>query len=409
MLILKLAVRNLRRHLRRTLLSLAGIALGTALTVFSLGLGDGAHAQMIENGVVLGQGHMAFMREGYHQAPSPGLALSGAGALAERLRADPDIRDAFPRVKGEGMLATAHGAEGVMFNGIDPGLPGEARLLRKAVRQGAFLEGGDASEVVLGEKLARRLKLKVGGKAVLTCQDAGGEITSVLVRVKGIFKSGSDAIDGAYVLLPLGTAQRMMALPGRVHAVAVYLKDPRRQEAVLARWKGEAPEGSVLLPWQTLQPDLRDYVILDDVLAYPIYGIILLLVSAGVLNTILMSVLERKRELGILLGLGMRPGSLLLMVMLETAFLGALGLLGGLAVGLGVHSWFAVYGLDLSSFFSGGFELAGTVVDPILYSQLRPGRLWAVAVVVMGLTLTMGAYPAWRASRVDPVEAIEKP
>ncbi len=408
-MILALALRNLFRHLRRSLLTIAGIALGSALTLFSVGIGDGGHAQMIENGVVLGQGHAAVQREGYQLSREMALTVPSPEALAGELRRDPLVRDVFVRLRGEGMLATARGAEGVVFTAIDPSLPGEARLLRTGVKEGSFLESAEAPEVVLGEKLARRLAVKPGNKAVLTVQDAGGEITGVLLKVKGVFRSGSPGIDGSYVLLPLGMAQRALRVGDAAHSLAVYLVNPRSQGEFLARWNTRLPAGTELLPWQEMQPDLRDYVVLDDLLAYPIYLIILFLVTVGVLNTVLMSVMERQHEIGVLLALGMRRGGILLMVLAETAAIGALGLALGIGLGLAVNAYFHVHGIDLRS-FSGNmeWELAGTVVDPVLYSNMRPERITQLVAVVFSLTLLMGLYPAWKAARLDPVQAIQK-
>ena len=371
---------------------------------------DGGHRQMIENGIRIGQGHLTVQREGYLESPSISLFLPDPSPVMDTLRSSAFVREAYPRIRGEGILATAAGAEGVQFQGIDPGIPGEAAIFLKSMEEGAFLDSRDGPFIVLGRKLAERLKLKVGSKAVLTTQDTGGEIISTLLRVKGIFRSGSTSIDGGISLIPLGTLQDALKMGKGVTSIAVYLKNPFEESRALKDLGGDIPAASgKLYPWEALQPDLRDYVIIDDAFGYMLYAIILLIVAIGVLNTVLMSVMERRREIGILTALGMGNGSVMLMVLVETVLITFLGIFLGLLIGLGVSWYFAVYGLDLSSFFKEEWTLAGTILDPVLYSHLRPIRAMGVCAAVFLITVTMGIYPAWKASRTRPVEAMEKP
>jgi ABC-type lipoprotein release transport system permease subunit len=409
-LILRLAFRNLYRHLRRTIITLVAIALGTALALFSIGLGDGGHRQMIENGVRIGQGHLTVQREGFLESPSTSLHVRDPAPLIEILSSSAYVGELYSRIRGEGMLATAAGAEGVQFQGLDPGEPEEADIFRRSMAEGQFLSGLDDSKVVLGSKLADRLKVKLGRKVVLTAQDAQGEITSTLLRVQGIFKTGSSAIDGNICLIPLGTLQEVLAMGKGVTSIAVYLKNPFHQERAFKSLREALPEGPArIYEWETLQPDLRDYVVIDDAFGYMIYAIILLIVAIGVLNTVLMSVMERRREIGILTAIGMDRGSVMGMVLAETVFITLMGICLGLAIGLGVTWYFATYGLDLSSWSPEEWSLAGTVIDPVLRSHLRPHRAFGLCAAVFLLTVTMGIYPAWKASRTEPVEAMEKP
>ncbi len=193
-------------------------------------------------------------------------------------------------------------------------------------------------------------------------------------------------------------------------SIAVYLEKPRHQETILAGLKGVLPlDGTDVYPWQLLQPELRDYVVIDDAFGYLAYAIILIIVSIGVLNTVLMSVMERKREIGILMAVGMRPRSVLRMVLAETVFITIAGIILGLLIGLGVNWYFSVHGLDLRALYDSEFTVSGTVIDPILYSDLRPHRILQICAVVFMLTVSMGLYPAVKASRTEPVEAMEKP
>lgn len=409
-MILKFALKNLRRHLRRTIITLVAIALGTALALFSIGMGDGGHRQMIENGVRIGQGHLTVQREGYLESPSISLFVPEPAPIVKSLSSSDFIEAVYPRVRGEGILATASGSEGVLFQGIDPVETGEAAIFRRSMEEGEFLSGSDDPLIVVGRKLADRLKLRLGSKAVLTTQDAAGEITSTLLRVKGIFRTGSGTIDGNICLIPIGTLQKALSMGSGITSIALYLKNPFQQEKAYKALKGTIPEDQGrLYEWQTLQPDLRDYVVIDDAFGYMIYAIILLIVAIGVLNTVLMSVMERKREIGILTALGMDNRSVMGMVFVETVLITLLGIALGLVLGIGINWYFSTHGLDLSSYSPEEWSLAGTVIDPVLRSHLRFIRALGLCAAVFLLTVTMGIYPAWKASRTSPVEAMEKP
>lgn len=425
-MVVKLAFRNLRRNFRRTLITIVAIGLGTALSLFSIGLGDGAHFQMIENGVAIGQGHLTFQREGFLESPSNTLFIQDPAPFVSASESSGYTRETFQRIRGEGILATAAGAEGVAYLGIDPTKPGESGIFRRSMSEGEFLTENSGAKVVVGAKLADRLKLKIGRKTVLTTQDATGEITSTLLRVQGIFRTGSGAIDGNIILVPLSNLQETLSMGEGVSSIAIYLENPFKQDEAYRHINGQinkqvsgqiskqAAEGTTggstaLYAWQALQPDLRDYVVIDDAFGYMIYGIILLIVAIGVLNTVLMSVMERRREIGILTAVGMEGGQVMRMILTETVFITILGILLGLVMGGSVNWYFATYGLDLSSMSPEEWSLAGTVIDPVLRSHLRPQRAMTLCGLVFLLTVTMGIYPAWKASRTMPVEAMEKP
>jgi ABC-type lipoprotein release transport system permease subunit len=408
-MIIRLALKNLSRHLRRTILTTLAVTLGTALSLFSLGLGDGGHNQMIENGVRIGNGHLTVQMEGYLDSPSTSLFIADPVPLVKSLEEIEGISQVHPRIRGEGIISTARGSEGVQFLGIDPSRPGEGEIFRNSLHEGEFLSGS-GREVVMGAKLAERLKVKLGRKAVITCQGSDGEITSLLVRVKGIFSSGSSSIDSSICLLPIGLLQESLSMGQGVTSISLYLDNPFQQERVQRAVADSLPEGPVrVYPWQVMQKELKDFVVIDDIFAYLTYGIILFIVAIGVLNTILMSVMERKREIGILTALGMEGRSVLTLVMTETALITLIGIAAGLAIGMSVHWYFAVYGLDLRIFTDQEFNLAGTIMDPVMYSQLRAHRVIQLCLVVFFLNITMGLYPAWKASRTLPVEAMEKP
>jgi ABC-type antimicrobial peptide transport system permease subunit len=196
-------------------------------------------------------------------------------------------------------------------------------------------------------------------------------------------------------------------LKSGVTRVAIYLDSQFEVQNVLSLLRSRLSSLPVeVLPWEEVMPDLRRFVQLDDAGNYLFLGIILVIVALGILNTILMSVLERTREFGVILGLGLSPRLLFLMIIFETSLLALLSMILGSALGFGTHHYFATVGLNIAGFTAERLTLAGTILDPILYSQLRPARVIGLLLIIFFVTLAAGLYPAVKASRLAPVKAI---
>jgi ABC-type lipoprotein release transport system permease subunit len=281
--------------------------------------------------------------------------------------------------------------------------------LESEIIAGRYLEDHDKRGVLIGADLARRLKTSVGGKAVVTAQDASGQISSQLVKVRGIFHTGISEMDGYFAQVSLPLARALLGVSEGATQLAVFLENEKDQARVREEIKPmiSGPEASVF-NWEDIMPDLVLFVQMDNAGTYIFMGIIMVVVTLGILNTILMSVLERTREFGLMIALGMDPRRLLRLVVLETMFLSLLSLGVGAILGFGAHLYFAEHGFDMGYASEEQLTMAGTVFDPVLYSELAPARVLLLLGIVFSVTLAVGIYPAIRAARVDPVRAIMK-
>jgi ABC-type lipoprotein release transport system permease subunit len=284
--------------------------------------------------------------------------------------------------------------------------------------EGAYLTSNDKlSGVVIGDELARKLELKIGSKAVLMTQTltqagvktgAGDEMNSTLLRVSGIFRTGLQAIDANMIYLPLSTAQALLGVTDdRVTQVALLLAQ-EGDSPLVARALRKQLEGSPVevLTWRESLPMLAQILGLDHAFNYIMNGVILAMVGLGILNTILMRVLERRYEFGVSKALGLRPRQLAIMVVGESLALTAISLALGLALGLSVQHYFATAGLDLRWVFKTGLPPA-LVFDPILYSRLSVERIvWSVSIVFAMATI-ISFYPAFKAAQTDLPDALK--
>ncbi len=385
------------------------IAVGFALALIFLGLADGFHNQMIRNAVRLGSGNLTVEHADYPDEPSNDKLVADASALREGIWAVPGIRNVSERIIVTGLIYTADNAAGVAILGVDPASDMTRKSLEPEIFEGRYLKDDEKRGVLIGADLARRLKTSVGGKAVVTAQDASGQISSQLVRVRGIFRTGISELDGNLAQVSLPLARTLLGVSRGATQLAIFVENEKHQARIKKQIEPlvTSPEAAVF-DWEDVMPDLVLFVQMDNAGTYIFMGIIMVVVALGILNTVLMSVLERTREFGLMVALGMEPRRLIGLVLLETTLLSVVSLGCGAILGFGAHRYFAAYGLDMGFASQEQLTMAGTVVDSVLYSELAPLRVLLLVGIVFSVTLAVGIYPAIRASRVDPVRAIAK-
>lgn len=413
LMLLRVAWRNLWRRRRRTLITLSSIAIGFGLAVFTIGISDGTYNSMVRNAIRLGEGHLTIQPAGYFDSPANHKYIAGGTELGRAVEALGVEGRVDPRVSLRVLASTPHNSTGAGLEGLDPDSDRRAEVFRPLVVEGGWIEQGDETGVVIGDGMARRLKAGVGGKVVLMAGSEGGDSQAHLARVRGIFDTGLDELDDFMVLSDIGLARRFLegegADPGKgpVTRVAVNLNDPDAAAGWKLRLAGSLDLGGAeLLDWQEMMPELVQLIALDSAGHRIFLALILVMVVFGVVNTALMSVLERTREFGLLRALGLGRGSLLLLVGCETLLMSLLAVLAGWIVGGGTHLWFAYNGISLADMVGGDTSIGGTFMDPVTYSELSWERVAELTAIVFGATFATGLYPAIKAARVAPVEAL---
>jgi ABC-type lipoprotein release transport system permease subunit len=417
LLLVKMGWRNLWRNPRGTLLTALALGLGLTLLLISLGLLDGSHEQMVDNGVRFGTGHVVIQAQGYQDTGSQELSLptrvvSATGEFLHTKALKHVVRGMSPRLLASGLLSSAANATGVSMMGVIPKEELTVSLIPQRIVEGNYLKDDQQPGVVIGAELARKLDVKIGGKLVLMTQAvqppdmeatnaAGGEMQSALLRVTGIFRTGVQAIDAHVIQLPLPEAQALLGVPDRVTQVAVLLEREGDSLLVARGLRKQLADVPVeILPWRESMPTLAELFLLDKAFNYVMNGVVLAMVGLGILNTILMRVLERRYEFGLCSALGLRPAQLGVMIIGESLALTAISLALGLVLGLSVQHYFATAGLDLRWFFHNNLPDA-LVFDPIIYSRLSLTRI-ASSIGIVFLTATIiSFYPALKAARTE--------
>ena len=408
-----LAWRNVWRHRRRTLITLTSIAVGFGLAVLFIGIGDGSHNSMIRNAINLGEGHITVQPRGYLQAPANHKYLSDGASLSEKLDVLNVTGSVAARISLQVLASTASNSVGAALEGFSSHSDPRQNILKPQLIDGSWIETGDHRGIVIGDGMARKLKVKVGSKVVLMAGKQGGDSQAQLGRVRGIFDSRVDELDDFLILSDLQFAQYFLAGEGAVieqepvTRFAVFLDDPDTQEYWKLKIKSVVENDLiVVLDWQEMMPQLVQFIIIDDAGNYIFLLLILIMVVFGIVNTVLMSVLERTREFGLLRALGLGRQHLLLLVFCESLLLSVLAVIIGWIVGGGTHWWFSQHGIDFSALMTEGTAMMGTFMDPVVYTELSWDRVIQLTSIIFAATLASGIYPAIKAARVTPVEAL---
>ena len=400
-----IAARNILRNRRRTAIMIGGAAFSILAFVFIFGFFDGFFEQTVENSTRYLTGHVQLERPGFRKDLAPELALEKPEELLAGLRGVPDVAAAAPRVQTQALASSAAKSEGILLIGVDPVPERSVTFIHRTIVQGKALEPGADREIMIGRKLAEKLRVRLGEKVVVMAQAADGELGTAAYRVSGIFATESSAFDGAIAYVTLPAAQSLLALGARVSTINIRLGDRAALDRTMdALRRLDAAPGLAFAPWQELLPQLDEMVRFNRVVSDIILAVFLLVVATAIMNTVFMAVTERTREFGVMMALGTPPGAIRRMVVYETLVLMTLALLLGYGIGIALVEYSGRVGIDLSRFFQGYSAIPGLtgIVYPKLFiaTTLPPGVALLIASVLVSL------YPAAKAARLDPVAAI---
>jgi len=404
-----MAWRNIWRNRRRTLITVFGIVFGVFMAVLMTGIGDSTYGQMIDHAARMGGGHVVVQHPDYQRLPTLKKTVPDAEAVEAAAAELPHVEGTTSRITGAAMLATAKHSQGTFFIAIDPERESEDTFgILEGRWEGEPLTSADQEHaVVLGAVMAENLGVKLGSKVVYTVTDKGGEIVSGLVRVVGIVTTGAPSLDASLCVLPIGEIRRSLGYgPHESTMVAVFIDDHREADAVSEALAARVPEGVAVLPWNEAQPDLAGFIAMKQGGAVVFEVIIMVLLAAGIFNTLFVSVMERLREFGIMSAIGFSQRQLFALVMWESSWLALVGLVGSVVAIAGPYIHLSTNGFDMSKMMGGSAEVAGVAMDPILYVRIHPESALSIAAAVVLATLVSGLYPAWRAGRANPADAI---
>ncbi len=401
---IRLAWRNLWRNYRRTLIMLLAIAIGVWAMIFMTALMRGMVDEMVRDGIDTLPGYVQIHHSDFRDDPSIENSLNVPGPDLLSALNDPEAAGWTSRVRVPAMISSERDSRGITLLGVDPA--GEVTLgfeLDNMV-EGRFLENTEDGGLVVGRKMIERLETSLGKRVVVMSQDPENNVADRGFRIVGVYKANLESQEEYYVYGGRSTIQSFLKMGTSVSEIAVAGHDYRAVDNLLATLRDASPPGSEVLPWMELESYLYTMMNMMDGFVLVWILVVFTALSFGLINTLMMAVFERIREIGLMQALGMRPSSILYLILIESLLLLLLGLLIGNF--LAILSILPLKdGIDLSA-VAKGMEMMG--VGSMLYPALKLKDLATANLVVIVLGILTSLLPAWHASRYSPAEAITK-
>jgi ABC-type lipoprotein release transport system permease subunit len=399
--ILKMAFRDLGRNRRRSFFSALAVGGGLALLILMASVVEGEMGGALENAIRLQSGHIQIRAATYDENKSSLKwedLVANPDEIAAKIAAFQQVKAATPRLYASGFLSSGTQSAGAKITGIDPLSPASDPY-REGIISGQYLSPDDRDAVLIGRPMAEKLSLKVGDNVGLSLNTADGNVQEQTFTVKGIYTTNTYGFDSATVFLPLAKTQAMTQTENHASTIFVLLKATTMTDTV-------APALSVssnlqVKTWKDLNPLFVQWEALAQSYIGFLYLIILAISVSVIINTLIMSVYERTREIGILSAIGMRGSRIMMLFLAESSLLAIGGVIMGLIIGVLATTYFNVHG-----FYVGNMGLSGIAITDTIYAKLTMENLINLTIMTFVATILAGLYPAIMASRMQPVEAL---
>ena len=401
-MVIKIAWRNVWRNYGRSLVVIGSFVVGIWALLFGNGFMNGFlvgySANIIENDISNIQIHNPEFKKDLDIK----FPIADGHEKAIEVRQWEGVKALTTRSIVTGMIASPQKATGAQIRGIDFENEALVTHLDSLISEGKYFDGKKRNTIIIGSKMAENLKVKIRSKVVLTFNNSEGDITAGAFRVIGIVKSSSLNISQLYAYVKQDDLNKLLGIGDEIHEIAIVTM-PQVEESTIIDQYNSTLNGDLAESWKEISPELAFMEEMYGSMLYVLMAIIMTALIFGIVNTMLMAVLERTRELGVLMAVGMNRGKIYLMIMLETIYLGLVGAPLGLLVGWLSILYYQHTGVDLTN-YSEGLEAFG--YSSILYPYVD-GNTYMIVTIGVIITAIIGAlYPAWKATRLNPVEAI---
>ena len=396
----KMAFRDLGRNRRRTFFSALAVSVGLAILMLMSAVVNGEMGSAIQGAIILETGHIQVRAASYDENKSSLKwqdLVENPDQISVKIAAIPDVKAATPRLFASGFLSTGNESSGVRIYGIDPQSVANDPF-RQGIISGSYLTAVDSGGLLIGKPVADKLHLKAGDNVGLSVNTANGDVAEQTFAVRGIYSTNTYGFDSATIFLPLAKAQAITQTQNHASTVIVLLKDISYTDAVASALKGSSLK---VLTWKDLNPLILDWETQANSYISILYLIVLAIAASVIINTLIMSVYERTREIGILSAIGMRGGRIMMLFLAESALLAVGGVIMGVVLGVLSNYLFNIHG-----FYIGNMGLTGFMVADTIFAKLTVNDAINLSIVTFIVTILAGLYPAIMASRMQPVEAL---
>jgi ABC-type lipoprotein release transport system permease subunit len=404
-MLFKIAWRNVWRNKSRSLVVIFAIAIGILGAVFFAAFMTGMVKQQASRSIHIETAHIQLCHPDFIKSEALNTYVS-AGDYVNKLSQYPEVKSVSARISINGMATTAGRAMGIRVLGIEPEVEKQTTLMWQQLDTGSYFESDSkAAPILVSRKQASELKLKLGSKVVLNLPDTAGNITYGLFRVTGIYRTGNGIYDGLHMFVKIEDIQALTGLPEDArHEIAVLLHSDLQTPSVLEKIKRDLP-ALLARDWGELQPAIKMYAGFINQFNTILLSIILIALIFGIINTMLMVILERTREIGMLRAVGMHGRQVAIMIILETVFLSLVGGALGCLLSVVIVGWLNRRGMDLTEYMQMVEDYGWS---PIIYPEVEPIFYLQIAVMVSLTAVVASYFPVQRALKLHPATAIRE-
>ncbi len=399
--IIKISWRNIWRNKLRSSVVILSVVFGILGGIIMIAMAYGLNEERMNNAVETYLSHLQIHNKSFAEDFNLKHSIKNLERIEDELRNDKRVISYSKRIILNGMLSNSNGSYGIQVKGVDPDQEREVTNTFSKVISGDYFKSDRDNTILVGKKLAERLNLNLKSKVVITFQDENYELTSLLYRVEGIFKSGNSRYDEVNVFVKNSSIQNNLNEFSGFHEIPILLSDIELRKEVKTKLS-ELDSDNLVETWDDISKDLAYANEMLGAVLYIFMVIILVGLSFGIVNTMLMAILERKKEIGMLMSIGMNKYKIFLMISLETIFLSLIALPFGLFLSFYIVEYYSVVGIDLSV-VSAGLENFG--VGTRLYFKVPDEQYVVVALMVFIIALISSVFPSLRALKINPVEA----
>lgn len=407
--IVKLATLNIMRNRRRTLITTGSVAFGVWLAASFVGTREHTYKRLVDSAARQGSGHITVATKKYFAAPGPAHPLQNSTALLAELKSAQSELRIFPRIVGNAIVASAERSSGIAYIGIDP--------TSEDVAHNVYLEKISPPQVVIAENivipgklLAAQLGTGEGERLVITTSDRFGQVNSHLVIVGGIFETGNQETDSSVLLASLTTLRKVLGYKeDESSLLAIYVDGFSNISPVLLRLSGVITDPQLqLADWQVTQNDLAQFIRYDSAVYRILIFFVGIIIVSGILNTLVISIIERRRELGVMLAIGMSPAKIFGLIVSEGIMLGASGVLAGAVTFIPFYLYLNKVGIDLTGLLTETINAGGVTIAFIMKCELNGLQVGIISGSILLLTVLASIYPAWKAATIEPVRSLHQ-
>jgi ABC-type lipoprotein release transport system permease subunit len=408
-LYLKLAIRNIIRNKKRTIITLSAIAVGIMIFIFTDSMLIGIDQESFDRIINFETGHIKIFQRGYHQEKDDlplDISIEKPDHIIQKLKKDPNIAGITTRINFRLMLSDGIDQLSAVGIAINPADDETVFLLKQAIDKGSYFTNQSADEMLIGEGLAEDFNVNIGDYLTVLTRTKHETYQALDLRIKGILKTEDPKIDWAAIVLPLGLSQSSLDMNKTVTEIDIKLKDPSQINAYKDKLAADLT-GLEILTWKDLAEDVIAISQAKRGGSIFILSGIVLIALIGISNTILLSAFERTREIGMLAAMGMKRGNIVKLFVLEGALIGLFGsILGGL-LGVLINIPFVKYGLNWGSMMRNMGDI-GYRITGVSKGVWRPEIIIFACIFGFIISALVSIYPAHIASKMEPTEALKK-